>query len=196
MKILCVISSRADAKGKEEEGEPSSGSPKYRSLYGGIFNSPPPPQAVLRSRSRYFLVGAGAGVKMWRQKHFFNYFLAYFYMKRSRSRWKKSTWSRSRSKKDRLRNTVNPTANRSGSDWIRIFNPSFLTKVLFPGGKNNQHQGWEAIKRQHQSKSNNVENPVILKWISGLSFGDFFFNKFRQTRSNQDPEFCFTLPEI
>ena len=34
-----------------------------------------------------------------------NNLLAYFYMKRSRSRWQKSTWSRSRSKKDRLRNT-------------------------------------------------------------------------------------------
>ena len=44
-------------------------------------------------QSRYFLVGAGAGVKMWRQKHVFYYFIAYFYMKRSRSRWKKSTWS-------------------------------------------------------------------------------------------------------
>ena len=51
--------------------------------------------AVLRSRSRYFLVGAEAGVKNWRQKH-----LLLFYMKRSQSRWKKSTcrrsWSRSR----------------------------------------------------------------------------------------------------
>ena len=51
-----------------------------------------------------FLVGAGAGVKMWRQKHVIYYFLAYFYMKRSR--WKKSTWSRSRSKVDWLRNTA------------------------------------------------------------------------------------------
>ena len=46
-------------------------------------------KSVLRSRSWYFLVGAGAGVKIWRQKHFFYYFLAYFYMKRSRSRCKK-----------------------------------------------------------------------------------------------------------
>ena len=30
--------------------------------------------AVLRSRSRYFLVGAGAGVKIWSQKPFFYYF--------------------------------------------------------------------------------------------------------------------------
>ena len=35
---------------------------------------------------------------------FFTTYLAYFYMKRSRSRWKKSIWSRS--KKDRLRNTA------------------------------------------------------------------------------------------
>ena len=62
-------------------------------------------KSVLRSRSWYFLVGAGAGVKIWRQKHFFYYFLAYFYMKRSRSRCKKNTWSRSRSIKDRLRHT-------------------------------------------------------------------------------------------
>ena len=46
-------------------------------------------KSVLRSRSWYFLVRAGAGVKIWRQKHFFYYFLAYFYMKRSRSRCKK-----------------------------------------------------------------------------------------------------------
>ena len=37
------------------------------------------PAAVLRSRSRYFLVGAG--VKMWRQKHVFYYFLTYFLWK-------------------------------------------------------------------------------------------------------------------
>ena len=62
-------------------------------------------KSVLRSRSWYFLVGAGAGVKIWRQKHFFYYFLAYFYMKRSRSRCKKNTWSQSWSIKDRLRHT-------------------------------------------------------------------------------------------
>ena len=32
------------------------------------------PEPVLFGRSRYFLVGAGAGVKMWRQKHFFTNF--------------------------------------------------------------------------------------------------------------------------
>ena len=62
-------------------------------------------KSVLRSRSWYFLVRAGAGVKIWRQKHFFYYFLAYFYMKRSRSPCKKNTWSRSWSIKDRLRHT-------------------------------------------------------------------------------------------
>ena len=61
-------------------------------------------------RSRYFLVGAGGDVKA---KTFFYYFLAYFYMKRSRSRWKKSTWSRSRSKKDQFRNT-GPSAMAPG----------------------------------------------------------------------------------
>ena len=34
-------------------------------------------------------VGAGAGVKMCRQKHVFYFFLTYFYMTRSRSQWKK-----------------------------------------------------------------------------------------------------------
>ena len=55
------------------------------------------------------LVGSGASVKMWRQKkHVLHYFLAYFYMNRSRSRIRvkeKNTWSRSRSWVDRLRNT-------------------------------------------------------------------------------------------
>ena len=58
-------------------------------------------------RSRYFLVGAGAGVKMWRQKHFFYYILfSPFLYEKEPEPVKKSTWSRSRSKKDRLRNTA------------------------------------------------------------------------------------------
>ena len=39
-------------------------------------------------------------------KTFFYNFLAYYYMERSRSQQKKSTWSRSQTKEDRLLNTV------------------------------------------------------------------------------------------
>ena len=59
------------------------------------------------------LVGADTfwSEPVWRceGKNIFYYFLAYFYMKRSRSLWKKSTWDRRRSKKDRLRNTAKHT---------------------------------------------------------------------------------------
>ena len=65
-------------------------------------NSVAEPEPVAAGRSGTF-GRIRSGVKLWRQKHVFYYFLAYFYMKRSRSRWKKSTWSRS--KKDRLNNT-------------------------------------------------------------------------------------------
>ena len=59
-------------------------------------------------RSRYFLVGAGAGVKMWRQKHVFYYFLTYFYMKRSRSRWQKSTVPGAEAGRKRTGSTTRP----------------------------------------------------------------------------------------
>ena len=57
-------------------------------------------QAVLRSRSRYFLVGAGAGVKMWRQKHFLLLFSLFLYEKEPEPV----------KKKYRLCNTVRKTA--------------------------------------------------------------------------------------